>query len=115
MLVPQNQAELYTSIPTLRWLLVSIFVALFEIERREVDVVSKREQQNSPSVRSTLFPRLPIRICQITIPHTMDAHHIRISGPVSSFLGVSNRQSPKYVPLHCPFLNRHLLAGLEVS
>ena len=44
MLVPQNQAELYTSVPTLRWLLVSIFVALFEVERREVDVVSKREQ-----------------------------------------------------------------------
>ena len=53
MFVPQNQAELYTSVPTLRCLLVSIFVALFKIERREVDVVAKREQQNSPNVRST--------------------------------------------------------------
>lgn len=41
MLVPQNQTELYTSVPALRRLLVSIFVALFEVEGREVDVVSK--------------------------------------------------------------------------
>lgn len=43
MLVPHNQAELDTSVPTLRRLLISIFVALFEIEGREVDVVSKRK------------------------------------------------------------------------
>ena len=43
MLVPHNQAELDTSVPTLRRLLISIFVALFEVEGREVDVVSKRK------------------------------------------------------------------------
>ena len=78
MLVPQNQAELYAGVPAFGRLLVPIFIALFQIEGRKVDVISKWEEEHSPNIRSTSPSPNRINKCQVMIPHTMDARRTQI-------------------------------------